>query len=198
MSILHLLEDFSRLTFNFSQYAAEDEELEAEKLTAFENGYKAGWDDAVKAQTADMAHLSEELTQNLKDLSFTYHEAKTALTGAVEPFMTDVVQVLLPHLVRETLGMQIAEQLHEIVQDHSEAPVEVVVAPNSVRLVKTAITDMPGFPFKIIADNNVGENEAFIRFGATEKQIDMNEILEGVSRAMSGFFHENQKELRHG
>ena len=52
MSIAHLLEDFGE-THAHAPIAMDDVSLEDERLEAFEAGYQAGWDDAVKAQTED-------------------------------------------------------------------------------------------------------------------------------------------------
>ncbi|MDA7965210.1 MAG: ABC transporter ATP-binding protein, partial [Ruegeria sp.] len=69
MSIAHLLEDFTVQTGAGALHMLDDEALEEQRLAAFENGYGAGWDDAVQAQDQARGQLSAELSGALSDLS---------------------------------------------------------------------------------------------------------------------------------
>ena len=62
MAISHLLEDFgtnSDLPGPLTMMSPED--IEDVRLGAFEQGYSAGWEDALSAQSRDRARLSETL-----------------------------------------------------------------------------------------------------------------------------------------
>ena len=70
------------------------------QLDAFEEGYRAGWDDAIKAQSDDRTRISE-FAQNLQDLSFTYHEAYSHAINAMTPLLEDIVRSVLPKIAHE-------------------------------------------------------------------------------------------------
>jgi hypothetical protein len=54
--------------------------VEEAKVASFEQGYKAGWDDAVAAQSEDQTRIRADLARNLQSLSFTYQEARSHMS----------------------------------------------------------------------------------------------------------------------
>jgi flagellar assembly protein FliH len=75
--------------------------FEEAKLSAYDQGYRAGWDDAVQAQSSDQAQISAELARNLKSLSFTFAEARGHVLAAMQPLLADIVARLLPTISHE-------------------------------------------------------------------------------------------------
>ncbi len=171
---------------------------EDQQLEAFEKGYQAGWDDAVKAQTESTSKVSAELGQNLQDMSFTYHEALSKLTLSLKPVMTDIIAKLLPELARETLAPQIVDQINDMLKDQPNQPVEIVVAPENVDRVRNLAGEKLEDPFDIVSEPSLAEGQAFVRIGSTERSIDLEAILAGVSTAMAAFYHETEQENDNG
>ena len=77
---------------------------EAEKMSAYEQGYQAGWDDAVQAQLRDQARISADFARNLQDLSFTFFEARTNVIQSMEPLMMQMLETVFPSLMAAALG----------------------------------------------------------------------------------------------
>jgi flagellar biosynthesis/type III secretory pathway protein FliH len=174
------------------------EALEDQKLEAFEAGYKAGWDDATKAQSDEKEKLSAELGQNLLDMSFTYHEALSKLTVSLEPAMRQIIEKLLPEIVRTALGTHILEQVQAVLSEQLGQPVEIVVHPDNMETVQSIVkTELPE-PFEVVGEASLGEGQAFIRIGASEHQIDLDTMVSEVSKAMKAFFHETALEADNG
>lgn len=195
MSISHRYRNFGRT--NPSAQNSEDPALEAiedEKLQSFDAGYKAGWDDALKAQAEAKTSVAAELSQNLLDMSFSYHEALSKVTNSMEPMMQQIIRKLLPEVVSSALSAHIMEQLKAIVDERANLPVEIVVAECNVATVKELAGGSLVKPFAVVADSALGEGQAFIRFGDVEREVDLNSVVVGVSDAMQAFFHETQKE----
>ncbi|MBA3904750.1 MAG: flagellar biosynthesis protein, partial [Rhodocyclaceae bacterium] len=46
--------------------------VEEAKVASFEQGYSAGWDDAVAAQNGDQTRIRADLARNLQSLAFTF------------------------------------------------------------------------------------------------------------------------------
>ncbi len=172
--------------------------IEDQKLQSFEEGYQAGWDDAVKAQADEKMKISAEFGQNLQDMSFTYQEALSKLTLSIEPVMAQIVDKLLPALARQALGAHVIEQLCEMLKDCAGQPIEIVVAPASVETIKElgekSLTDT----FEVVEEASLGAGQAFVRVGATERSIDLDSVISGVSDALSAFFHETGQEMNNG
>lgn len=200
--IASLLEDFGGPG---SGGAAEPEaprigeaEIEGAKLEAFEKGYKAGWDDAVKAQSDDRTRISSAFGQHLQDLSFTYHEAYSQVMSAVAPILNEMAGTVLPQIARATLSQHIADQLDALTQEIGALDVVIAVAPARVEAVQGLLQQDFGFPIKLAADATLNEDQADIRFGETERQIDLGELIASVTEAVEGFTHDNQRKIAHG
>lgn len=180
------------------QPAFSEADLEGKKLEAFEKGYRAGWDDAVKAQSDDRTRISSAFGQHLQDLSFTYHEAYTQVMNAVTPLLDDVVGTLLPEIARATLGHHIVEQLQAMSREIGRMEVVVAVAPGKIDAVTPLLDHDFGFPIQLIPDDTLAEEQADIRFGQTERQIDLGDLIASVAEAVEGFAHDNRRKMNHG
>lgn len=202
MTSLHLLfEDFSQSQPQAVQtggIAVADLDLDGVKLEAFENGYRAGWDDAIKAQSDDRTKVSSAFAQHLQDLSFTYHEAYSQVMNAMTPLLDEMVAALLPEMARATLGHHIVEQLQGMVQEIGSLEVVVAVSPANVEAVSPLIEGEFSFPIQLIEDDTLADEQADIRLGQTEKQIDLGDLIASVTEAVDGFSHDNRRKLANG
>ncbi|WP_417207765.1 ABC transporter ATP-binding protein [Antarctobacter sp.] len=200
-----LLEDFgSTMPHHFAAQMAptqpgiSEADLEGQKLEAFEKGYRAGWDDAVKAQSDDRSRISSAFGQHLQDLSFSYHEAYSQVMNAVTPLLDEMVASLLPRLARETLGQHIVEQLQVMSREIGAMEVIIAVNPARVEAITPLLGGDFGFPIKISSDDTLAEEQADIRFGETEQQIDLSDLIASVAEAVEGFAHDNRRKMKHG
>lgn len=196
-----LLEDFSEVTENVSISDApmfDEAALEGQKLEAFENGYRAGWDDAVKAQSDDRTRISSAFGQHLQDLSFTYHEAYSQVINAMSPLLDEIVNTLLPEISKATLGSHISQHLQEMTREIGKMKVIIAVAPSNLESISPLLDQDFGFPIEISEDDTLADEQADIRFGQTEKQIDLGDLLNSVSEAVQGFSHDNRRKIANG
>lgn len=203
MSVLaSLLEDFgtvrSAVPAEATGPSISEAEIEGAKLESFEKGYKAGWDDAVKAQSDDRTRISSAFGQHLQDLSFTYHEAYSQVMSAVTPILVEMAGSVLPQIARATLAQHIAEQLDAMTQDIGALDVIIAVAPSRIEVVQSLLDQDFGFPIELAADETLNEDQADIRFGETERQIDLGELIASVTEAVEGFTHDSQRKIAHG
>lgn len=195
MSLSHRYRNFGSDNAPVAEEAESiSEEIEDLKLQAFETGYQAGWDDATKAQATQKDKISTELAQNLLDMSFTYHEALSKLTGSLETTMCQVVEKLLPDLVQSALSSQILEQVKTLLGDQIGQKVVIIVHPQNLGPVQNTLANGLPEPFEISGDDSLGEGQAFVRFGTNERQVDLDSIIQKVSKAMTAFFHETSRE----
>ena len=198
MSISHLLEDFGTKSVSRASIAMTDVSLEEQRLESFEQGYKAGWDDALKAQNNTAVQISEEFARNLQDLSFTYREAYAHILKSMNPLLSQIVETVLPEMAQQTLGLRVVEQLQEMVKATGDTGIEVRVSSANQSAVAGLLKQEFGFPVAIEDDASLSDTQALLKFDETEKQIDLGEVLSCIGQAVSGFFHEHQKEVVNG
>ena len=156
MTISHLLAEFA------PERSAEDPilhmtevEIEEERLTAFENGYSAGWEDAVKAQGEARVQAIAMFRQSLEDYAFTYHEARVQILAQLHPLFRILTDSVLPAIAQDTLGASIAAELSALAEDTAEFPVEIHVAPDFENELQSAVSEAETLPFVLIADSGL-------------------------------------------
>ena len=193
MSISHLLEDFAAYTEG-NRIDLTDVLLEEQRLESFENGYQAGWEDAVKAQSEDSRKVSADLAQSLTDLSFSYHEARSALTESLAPLLRQMVQSVLPRLARQSLPERVAEEVEAVMAGQGDHSVVIRAAPSEATAIEEALPSEGAMRVTVEPDEAMTEGQVHMKLGATEREIDLPAVLEGLERSVSDFFDDNHKE----
>jgi len=199
MAISHLLEDFgtnSDLPGPLTMMSPED--IEDVRLGAFEQGYSAGWEDALSAQSRDRARLSETLAGNLEDLSFTYHEAASHLTQSVEPVFRGLLDLVLPETMTRVFGQHVIDQLMQLVRDAVDQPVQISVTADMTDMVASLLPAALSLPVQVVEDPKLETGQAALRVGHVEKSLDMTRVLGSVSDAVDAFFYQANKEAQNG
>jgi hypothetical protein len=161
--------------------------LEEARLAAFEQGYKAGWDDAAKAAGEEQTRLRADLARNLQALSFTYEEAHRHVLAALGPMLQEMAAVVLPKLARDTLGAAVAEALMPIAERAGRPPVTLLVSPASRAMVEAALKDAVAPPLEIREESTLGTAQALLRFDGQELRIDLDGALAKIAAATAAF-----------
>lgn len=172
--------------------------LEDEKLSAYEMGYRAGWDDASSAVNEDQTRACAELARNMQTLSFTYHEARGHVLKAVEPLLLQIVGQLLPEIARETLAPFVLETLMPLAETLGDAPVTLVINPIARAAVEALLNHATGLPMTIEEEPTLGEGQVYIRMGTAETQVDLDQATADIAAAVRGFFDLTGKDRPHG
>lgn len=172
---------------------------EEERLQAFDNGYKDGWDDASRAHAEDQNRISAELAGNLQELSFTYHEARNAVLIEMEGILKGIVTRILPRTMEHSLGQMIVERVREASDVAADIEAEVVVNPVNAHRVASLFEGMIGPPLRVVEEPTLGDGQAFLRLGRSEQKIDLEAVIQGLSDAVSEFFEASgNPEAGHG
>lgn len=162
--------------------------VEEAKLAAYEQGYKAGWDDAASAQSEDQTRIRADLARNLQQLSFTYQEARSHILKAIEPLLEEMVTRLLPETARETLAPMVLEQLMPMAEELTDQPVTLVLNPAARAAVEALIEQATGLPMVIEEEPTLPEGQVYIRLGGVESQVDLTRVTADIAAAVRGFF----------
>lgn len=167
---------------------------EEQRLAAYEAGYRAGWEDSAKALETEHRKLAADLAGNLRDLSFGYHEAHSAVLKGVEPVLRAAVDKLLPDLARATLPDLVHERLQPLLSEAATVPVLLQVAPATREAVAAILPADPGMPLEVREDPALGEGQVILRAGDREVTIDVDAALADITRAVEEFFTLQEQE----
>ena len=199
MNTSKLFQDFGAPKRNPSKAATLPvEEVEDAKLQAFENGYQAGWDDAVKAQAETLTHVSADLAVSLQSASFEYHELRATLNGIVKDIMEQVTHTVLPEMARRSIGAHVREQIGQAAQSSLDMPLEIAVSAESEDAVRAALGGDPEAPFTLTIDPLLSPNQVLLRLGKREVEINLDRILSDIRSAISAYFETQPAEVSDG
>ena len=199
MTIAHLLEDFTVDPLAAGRLQLVDEDtLEEHRLTAFEQGYAAGWDDAVAAQTAEDDRVGSDLAKSLEDLSFTYHEALAQMTVSLRPLFQGLVGTVLPDAMNRSFGHHIVEQLQDMASEDITQPALLVVPKGAGKALQPVLEREFSVPIQLIEEASLPPGQASLRIGQAERDVDCNRLLASISEAMDTYIHQASEGLEHG
>ena len=169
---------------------AAQSEIEDLRLGAYEQGYAAGWDDAVAAQEAEVARLRTDLGRNLLEMSLSHGEARRHVLAAIEPLLREMVAKVLPSIAHQTLAPMILEALRPAAEAMSSAPVTILTAPENrdtvERLLASTGTDLAA---TVRSEPSLSEGQACLKIGTAETRIDLDGVIDAIGRAVGTFFH---------
>ncbi len=172
--------------------------LEEARLAAFEQGYSAGWEDAGSAQNDDQNRIRADLARNLQALSFTYHEARAHVVGALDPLLTDILDHLLPDLARPALAPIIRDLMLAAAKEMAGTPVTLVLNPAVHDAVASLLGSGISLPLQIIDEPTLSEGQAYLRLGDTETRIDTDRAVADIRHAIREFFALTKEGTPHG
>ena len=199
MALPHLFKDFGTLkagvVANRSMTADEIEDL---KLQAFDSGFQAGWDDAVKAQSETQAHISVELANSLQTASFEYHEVRATLNASAQRIIEAIVQIILPVVAQASLGTQIRDAVVSALRTATDCQIEIVVSPMNEVAVSQILSAELQDPFELVSDPNMPLNQATLRLGAQEAEINLDKMVADIASAVNTFFETQKSEVING
>ena len=194
MARLLNLESFDPLQQEASDGAPDETELAEQRLQSYEQGYAAGWDDAVGAQSADMARLRTELGRNLTEMSLSFHEARQHVLASLGPLLTEMVTKVLPQIAHKALPHVVLEQLAPLADALSGTPVEVRTAPANVGPVERLLGESGSLPVKVTADETLSEGQAFLGTGRQDALIDLDTVVAAIGDAVTAFLESSRTE----
>ena len=169
-----------------------------EQLSSYENGYRAGWEEASATRTALAALSKNDLSQHLQKLSFTYHEAQAHVLAALHPLLLQVVGQIMPQIAREALATMVVEMLIPLADRLGQAPVILRVNPAAQQALLSAIEANTSLPIQITPDPTLGEGQVHLQLGTAEAELDLDKATADIATAVRGFFDLFVKDHLHG
>ncbi|MCU0826409.1 MAG: flagellar biosynthesis protein [Tabrizicola sp.] len=163
--------------------------LDEAKVASFEQGYSAGWEDAVAAQADDQSKIKADLARNLQSLAFTFQDARSHVLQAIRPLILEMTNRLLPEVAREALAPTVLQALTPLADEMSEAPLTLVLNPAARDRVETLIAQATGLPLRIEEEPTLAEGQVYIRMGTAETKVDLTQVTADITTAVRAFFN---------
>lgn len=164
------------------------EAIEDLKLQAFETGYQAGWEDSVKAQTETKTYVSSALATNLQSASFTYDELRSTLNASVQIIISKIVDTVLPKLAQASLAKHICDCVDQMSHAVLDRTIEITVAPPTKDAVQAVLSTELQHPFKLVTDTLIAPENAVLRLGDKEIEIDLDRATADITTAIQSYF----------
>ncbi|MCG7521092.1 ABC transporter ATP-binding protein [Ruegeria sp. Ofav3-42] len=187
MSITHLLEDFTLQAGGGKLHFLDEDALEEQRLAAFEQGYSAGWEDAVQAQVQSQGQVSAELAKSLEDMSFTYHEAMNRMSLSLEPMFQSLMQAVLPKTLDRGFAVRLVEQLTDMARTQIGQPMQIFVPTGCVVEVEALIRGEFSSPTQVVEDPSLETGQARLKVGISQREVDCSELLAAVDQAFQAY-----------
>jgi flagellar assembly protein FliH len=176
---------------------ADDGAREAERLAAYESGYRSGWDDCLAADQDAMRRVGAELARNLADLGFTYHEARAQLLQETEALLDACFRTVLSRAAGPAVARRLADDVAELAAAALDLPVELVVSPGDAETVR-ALLPATTFPLALVEEPALAEGQAYLRFGQAERVYDMRQLAQRLCEAITARTAAPAERMNHG
>lgn len=201
MSYLMHLEEFERdqgpAAFRHLPKIGPDE-LEAQVKAAYEQGYAAGWDDAIQEEAASNERIGTEFSRNLRDLGFTFHEARNNVLLAMEQFLEELAKSLMPELVRENLGPFLVQEVMAIASDVADCTFEILIPEGTLPLVEQFLQPQSTLGIALREEPSLAAGQALIKAAHRERVIDFDGLIADYSNSLAALFDHVKQERAHG
>lgn len=204
MSIAHLLEEFGRVA-DFAVAAAavtgmgaSNEAIETARLDGYEDGYKAGWDDAIGANTAEQLQLSADLSQNLRDISFTYQEAVTHVTTTLHGVFDGMLTHFLPEAAQLALAPKVREVISALPLSSDNMHVTLSVSEANLHVMEKIVGKIDHAHVDLQEDRDLTAGQVAIRFDNQEVALDFDALLDELRVALAAALPRDTEEVSHG
>jgi flagellar assembly protein FliH len=194
MSIAHLLQDFGPKTETTSTLTMTDVMLEEQKLASYEAGYQAGWDDSADSNRDAGTQISADFSQNIRDLSMTYHEAYGALMADIKPLVLQIVNSVLPEIGKETLGPRVLELIEAEISDAQQSAVLLFASPQDCAVLQPVVTQFDGaVEVALQPDDTLAAGQVHLRLGlGNEHEINTQALIDGIRTAVWDHFQTDE------
>ena len=183
MKISNFLEEFSANEFdqnNDSKIIA----VEEDKLESFEQGYKAGWDDALAAQTEIETQNVSKLNQAISDLSFNQYSALDTASRHTTSLFREILDIIFPKMINQMLQNEIIFELNKALKVNLAPEIKIFLNKEQIpRMQKFSnICKEEGILVEAHPDIDINCAKAVTNFN--EVFIDLNKYTDRISELL--------------
>ncbi len=191
------LEDFSdpQNTSHEVQPNAENKHAQRE---AFDEGYRDGWNDAVKEARSEESAVQNNIATALQELGFTYFEARQHIMGSFKPLLETMLKSVLPHASSASLVEFVQEELKNLAE-LVEPPIRILCAPENHDQLSALVATNGSTPIEVHAEETLAGSQIKLCYADGFTALDADAAIKRIEIAIADFFAPPQPErLMHG
>ncbi|MEM1064523.1 MAG: hypothetical protein AAGJ74_03400 [Pseudomonadota bacterium] len=148
---------------------------------AFERGYRSGWDDAQDTQRKEAAALTAELSRNLSDISFSFHEAREDVLAGMARFYEALFSEFLPSLADTALKAALVDALVSAATDAAPNRAVIAVAPPDVGPVREVLPTDIALDLSVEPEPALRPGQAYLTFAGGEIEFDFAAVTDRLA-----------------
>lgn len=154
---------------------------------SYDQGYKAGWSDAVSETSDSKTQTIERLSQAFQETSFTYFEARNHILNSLRPVLEEFVSKVMPEMAVASLAPQIAEKVDQICSE-VDSPIKVFCAPSALLALEKLDTDLKSLPVTFEAEPSLSEMQVLFTYADGSAEINLSETTAKITESVREFF----------
>ena len=175
--------------------------FQAEKMreTAYEQGYGAGWQDALEHMRNEDELRQIAAQEALQAIGFSYNEAHQALAGSFLALTQAMLDRVLPEAARVALPAFLAAELEALIAQHTHPDIQILCAPSVRQSLGAVVSSCTQTRIELVAEPSFTEAQLALRLGTQERVIDLDALLARMREvvAHTQTWH-TQQEAAHG
>jgi flagellar biosynthesis/type III secretory pathway protein FliH len=164
---------------------------------AYDLGFRDGQAAAQDLARSDQNRLSEELVQSIRDLEFSFAEARADLTAALAPVFDAICNKLFPAIIDEVYARKIAEIISTAAQRQTPDRFQLAVHPDQCAAVQSAAVIL-GLDLAVVPDDELGAYAARLGHAEAAELFDAASLLAEVAAILQTMTHPTERNRVHG
>lgn len=172
------------------------EDLEDLRLSAYERGFLAGWEDAVRQSDAEASDRQSRVAARIEAMTFGYHEARAEILKGLAPVFAAMVEPVLPAAARATLVPLIVQQVLPLAMAALDRPLTLRVPPGTKADVEAALSGLALPPLVVTETADLTDLQAEIVADTDEIRLDLSLVLTRIEAVLADFQSATYPEIR--
>ncbi len=155
---------------------------------SYDDGYRAGWDDALAQDETRRQAISAEFERNLQELAFSFHEARAQVMLSLRPLVEGLVAQLFPRLGPMALADQVVAVLEPIAEQTSAPTISLVCAVEDAPFLRPLLEGTTGLGATLDPDPTVLPGQVSFRLGHERHAITLDAAMTRITELVSAHF----------
>lgn len=176
------------------------QDAETLRARAFEEGYGAGWSDALEQMRNEDALRRAAVEEALQAIAFSFHEACDGLESSFMALAGEMITTLLPDLLPEALPRLLERELRALATRQFAGRLELICAPGVSEHMSELVKTVKGMEVTLMEEPSFTDSQLTLRINQHARQIDLEGTLAALRAGLSDLpYHpSHQKEAAHG
>ena len=160
-------------------------DAETLRARAFEEGYGAGWTDALDQMRNEDALRRVAAQEALQAVAFGYTEARTALESSFMDLAAQMISAVLPDLTSEALRRLLERELRVLVNQQFSGRLELVCAPGVKDSLSEILTELPGLDATLVEEESFSDAQVMIRVDQNARLVDFDSVTAALKAGLA-------------